>query len=157
ARKVAGEKGLVDRDVLDPDDPVALETQDAVHEEQGIAVRHDLLDRVDVELDRARVSVPGSRAQEAAGLFGRGEPLDETDVRGMPRLDREEVSLSGPPQKIQVSEEIEDLVAHEFVIEAKRLLVQDSGGLHDHRVLKRPAQDHAALAELFDIALEHEG
>ena len=45
SREVALKELLVERDVLDPDDPLALlELQDAVHEKERVAVREDLQD-----------------------------------------------------------------------------------------------------------------
>src|SRR5438105_11722587 len=54
SREVPLEERLVDRDVLDADDPLLpFDLDDPVHEEEGIAMRQDVHDAADVHLGRA--------------------------------------------------------------------------------------------------------
>src|SRR5688572_35328 len=159
--KMAREERLVDRHVLDPDDAVLLQAQDAVDQEERVPVGHDLLDRLDVELDRPHVAVPRhavrDAAEQGAGLLVRGQALHEADVGRVPRLDRQEVSARGAAEKEEVAQEVEDLVAYELVVEAERLPVQDAVRLHHDGVLERAPLDHPALAEALHVALQDEG
>ena len=66
------------------------------------------------------------------------------------------MAQGGTPEQVQVPQEIQDLVPHEFVLEAKRLLVQNSLRLDHDRVLERAAEDHPPRAERVHVALEHE-
>jgi hypothetical protein len=62
----------------------------------------------------------------------------------------------GTSEEGEIAQEIEDLVAHELVLEPERLLVQDAVRPHDDGVLERAPLDHALRAEMLHVALQHE-
>ena len=121
AREVALEERLVDGDVLDADDALALlELEDAVHEQERIAVRHDLHDRR--VMSHSPAVWPALRRRQLLRRLFR-ELLHERTLAAWPDADRRCTwPRSGRAEEREVPDEVEDLVAHELVREAQRLV-----------------------------------
>jgi hypothetical protein len=154
--KVPDEKGLVDGDVLDPHHAVVRELEDAVDQEHGIAVGHDLGDGVDVPEDALAV---GNRGKiEAAGpALDVGQLLDESDVALVSGPPGHDVAAQRASQEGEVAQQVQDLVAHELVGKAQSLLVGHARLVDDDGVVERASLDHPRLAQPVHVALEHEG
>ncbi len=64
---------------------------------------------------------------------------------------------SGTPEKSEIAEQIEDLVAHELVGEAQRAFRCDLVVLDDHGVARRAALDHPGVLQRLHVPMEDEG
>ncbi len=143
---VALEEGLVDRDVLDPDDPLPLlEVDDPVHQQHGVAVREVLHDPLHVDLGL----VP-----PAEGVLGQGAA--EGHVSPMARAVGDHVAGHPCPEEREIPEHVARLVTDELVGEAQ-LLVQDAALVEDHAVLHRGRPGPPSGPELLGVLLEPEG
>ena len=103
----------------------------------------------------ARPGGPGI-GDEGPGVVRGQELLGDCGVQRVTRLRGLEPPEQGVSEKGQIADRVQDLVAHELVVEAQ-LAVQDAA-LPDHdRVLEASAQGQAVPAEAFDLVQEAEG
>ena len=70
-------------------------------------------------------------------------------MQGVPGAVRHDVTDDGMADQGEVADEVENLVAHELVIEAQR--VEDAGVADDDRVLERAAERQPLLAQPLDF------
>src|SRR2546430_14316001 len=79
-----------------------------------------------------------NRYSRTAGLLARHCP-NQLGVCAMTGLDRNDVTVNAPAQQCKIADNIEYLVAHEFVVEAQRLLAQNRFAPDDDCVLEAAA------------------
>lgn len=163
AREVALEVGLVDRDVLDRHEGVVGQLDHTVHHHEGVAVGEGVEDLADVE----GVAEGGLRGIDFLGRFRLGLgvlgllPLladggGEAGVERVAWADGDDVGLEADAGEDDVADDIEDLVADEFILEAQRLLADDLVALEDDGRVERPALDEALFEEFFDVLVDGE-
>ncbi len=107
--------------------------------------------------ERARVQVaasPGLGTRRQASLVS-SELAGQRRVQGVAGLRRLEVAEQRVAEQRQVADRVEDLVAHELVLEAQ-LVVEHAGLADHHRVLEAAAQGEAVPAQRLHLAQEAE-
>ena len=93
---------------------------------------------------------------ERPGLGGLLQLQGEGRVKGMTRLRGFHVADDRMPEERQVADPVEDLVAHELVLEAQ--LVVEDPGLTDHDgVVEASPEGQAAPSQHLDLPQEAEG
>ena len=162
---VALEIRLVDRDVLDRDELVLADELDhAVDHHERIAVRQRVEDAADIERGLGRRARPcGARLGRllrrpfsAPRSFSKSA-LVSSALIAWPGPRGDDVRLERHAEQHDVADDIEDLVAHELVLEAQRLLRDDLVALDDDGAVERAALDLAQLEQLLDVLVDREG
>ena len=111
------EEGFVDRHAFDADRlVVAVELDDPVDHQEGIAVRQDPHHPVDVEDGRGRGHGFGCLRKKVAAALGNGPR--QFRVGSVTRLHRHDVAAQRAPGERKVADDVEDLVTDELVLKA---------------------------------------
>ena len=143
--KVALKERLVDRHVLDADDPLGpFDLDDPVHQQERIPVRDHVQDPADVHHNAS------------VALSGAGEPAGQRDIALMARLGGHDVGLDPAADQCQVAQDVARLVAHELIGPAERAADQAVVGQYQGG-LERGTQGEAAGPERIRLAQETEG
>ena len=120
---MAHEEGFVHRDVLDAGHRRGVAVEDAVHEQEGRAVGQHAPDGVDV-VERRLAAVVGV-AGFLAGLADRAlELLHELRVGEVARAGGPYAALDPHAEQGEVAQQVEQLVARQFVVAAQFEVVQ---------------------------------
>ena len=97
----------------------------------------------------------GRDAHERLAHLGQ-DAANHLAVGGMARFDGDEVALERPAQQREIAQDVEHLVAHEFLRIAKRLIGQHRVVADDHCVLEAAALDEPVADEELDLLVETE-
>ncbi len=156
-REVALEKGLVDGDIFDPGAlVVSFEVDDAVDHEEGVAVRKDLHQLVDVEDGFAAWNLDGWNHGAHPGVFAL-EDGGHLGVWVVARFDADDVAHDAFTAEHEVADDVERLVAGEFIVEAHRFFTENLFSSDDHGVFQAASFDQAFVEQRFDIFVINEG
>ncbi len=156
---------LVDGDVLDADDVVAVNLHHPVHHQERRTVRQHLHDLLDVHGARLRrISGTGAddlrrrrrerlrRAQRLGHL--RDNLPDHLAIRRVARLDGDQMPAHRPAQQRQVAHDVEHLVPDKFLGIPQRLGRQHRVVADDHRVFQAAALDEAVFDEMLNLLVK---
>ena len=155
---------FVNSDVLDCDEGVLVDLDDAVDHHERVAMGQGVEDLADVER-RASGGRRGFDFLAGGSGFGLGGlgflPLltdgrSEAGVERVSRADRDDVGLETDAREDDVAEDIEDLVTDELVLEAQGLLADDLVALEDDGGVERAALDETLLDKAFDFLVDGE-
>src|SRR5947209_5170269 len=75
----------------------------------------------------------------------------------MPGFYGDDMAADALPEQSQVTDDIENFMAHEFVEETQRLFAQDRFTAHDNGILQTSALDQIFLHQGLDILVIDEG
>jgi len=157
AGEVAGEEGLVDGDVFDAGAfGVAFEIDNAIDEEERVAVGEDFEDVVDIEDAFALWNGDGRDHGPHARVFGL-EGGGHFGVGAVAGFDGDDVAEDAFAGEDEVADEVEGFVACEFVREAQGFLGHDFVAADDDGAFEGSALDEAFFEERFDVFVVDEG
>ena len=83
--------------------------------------------------------------------------LGKLRIQCMPRTNRNEVCLDRHPNKHDITDDIEDLMAHEFFLKAQWLFRQNFVALNHNRTVKTASFDLPQFKQLLDVLVNREG
>ena len=145
-REVPLKERLVDRDVLDAHNAlVPLDLDDAVHEQEGIAVGQPIHDAADVHCG-------GPQA-----LRGAGQGACQGDVAAVARPGGDDVGANAGTGEGEVAHDVRGLVAYELVRPAQLAAVREAVLVQHDRVRARCALDQPLRLERRDLVRKPEG
>ena len=155
AREVTDKIRLIDGDALDAGAFVfAFESNDAVHHEKWIAVRQDIHHLVDVHHGLAAGDRDGRHhAQHAAVILL--EAPRHFGVRAVAGLHGNDVAHNAFSAQHKVADEIQNLVAHELVLETQWLFAHHAFIADHDGVFQAAALDEPFIKQAFDFLVEH--
>lgn len=157
-REVALEEELVHGEVFLADAlGFSFKADDAVHHEEGVAVRQKFHDFADVEYgfaggDVSRLGQKGLHV--AVFLLELGGKLG---VRAVARHDGDDVAEDAAAVEDEVADHVHGLVAGQFVVEAEGFFAEDLVAFEDDGVFDAAAFDEAFFDEGGDVFVEAEG
>src|ERR1043166_1781733 len=76
--------------------------------------------------------------------------------RGVSRFYRDEMAANAAANQRKIANEIEDFMADELILEAKRFFAQHGVAAHDHSVLQTAALDQIFVHERLDVFVVNE-
>src|SRR3989475_6484752 len=82
---------------------------------------------------------------------------DKTGMQRVPGADRQDLSNDRQAQERHIADQVEDLVAHEFVPVPEATRIEQSLIGQNERVVQRPAETQTGFPERFDLAEKPEG
>ena len=155
-REMALKIRFVDGDGLNPGRlEFAVEFHNAIHHEERIAMREDVHDGIDVE----RSGRGGNRLGccRGNGIDTLGEKFCHFGIDAMAGFDSHDMAANETPAEREVADDVENLVANEFIGEAKRLLAENTVTTGNDGVFEASALDEAFIHERLDILVENKG
>ena len=138
-------KMLVGGNALHPDNPLAgFELDDAVDQQEGIAVGQDTLDSVDIEHHPLATDILVF-AGDLLVLVILAQPLGKFDIALMTRAGGEDLAFDRGTGQVEVAQQIKQLVPGRLIAEAQLAVVEDAIIPDKHLAVN--------LQRLFDLIL----
>ena len=167
AREVTLEKFFIDGDGFDPcRTDIGFELVYPVDQQEGVTMREDGFDLASCKRGRNNAMVRHSRAIPSTGGVGRAIAVDlvvavkegarKVGVERMAALDRLDVGLDGCVGEEEITEEVKNLVANKFILEAK-LVVNNAIRPENQRVGRIRSFAEAGGLESLDLIEKNEG
>ena len=156
--EMALEERFVDRDGFLADRlELAVEFQDAVDEQERVAVRQDLHDLVDIETGFARGDVLHRHLLRDVVTVLLVNGAGQFDVERVSGLGRDDAGLQPGRKQREIADDIEDLVTDELVLIPERFAGENGVATDDDGVLEAATLDETLLHERFHFLVEYEG
>ena len=158
AREVALEKEFIHGQVLQsPALRFSFKTDNAVHHQEGIAVRQKAHHFVDVQHGVSVRNIDGIGGHLLVAVVFLLELGRKFGVRAVARLDGDDVAQDRFAAQGQVSNKVHGLVAGKFIDETHGFLAHELLAADDHGVFQAAALDEALFQQGLDVFVERKG